>query len=136
MAILVLTAATLLLNAVDRSSLCSKVELAADVDEKDVTTFTSAGWKSVIGGLKSGNLAITFKNDLAVGGLDEIMWGLFGTVIPFAVRATSSAVSTSNPNYTGNILVKSWTPITGAPGDVNEASYTFPTSGAITRATA
>ncbi len=135
MAILVLTAATLILNSVDRSALTSKVEVAADVDEKDVTTFTSAGWKSVLGGLKSGNLAVTFKNDLAAGGLDEIMWGLFGTVVPFEVRAVNTARSTSNPGYTGNVLIKSWTPVTGAPGDVNEASYTFPTSGAITRQT-
>ena len=136
MAIMVLTAATLILNSVDRSSLTSKIEVAADVDEKDVTTFTSGGWKAVLGGLKSGNLAVSFKNDLAAGALDEIMWGLFGTVVPFEVRASSAAVSTSNPKYTGNVLIKSWTPITGSPGDVNEASYTFPTSGAITRATA
>jgi hypothetical protein len=136
MPILVLTAATLLINAVDRSALTSKVEVSADVDEKDVTTYTSAGWKSVLGGLKSGNVAVTLKNDLAAAGLDEIMWGLFGTVVPFEVRAVNSARSTSNPSYTGNMLIKSWTPITGSPGDVNEASYTFPTSGPVTRLTA
>lgn len=136
MAIMVLTAAYLAINAVDRSSLTTKVEVAADVDEKDVTTFTSSGWKAVLGGLKSGSLAVTFNNDLASGQLDEIMWGLFGTVVPFEVRASNAVVGTSNPKYTGSILIKNWTPITGAPGDVNGASYTFPTSGPITRATA
>lgn len=135
MAKMVLVSTYLGLNSVDRSSWCSKVELTAEVDEKDVTTFASAGWKEVLGGLKSGSLAITLKNDLAASQLDETMWALFGTITAFEVRGTSSAVGTSNPKYTGSVLVKNWTTVSGSPGDVNEASYTFPTSGAVTRAT-
>lgn len=135
MAKMVLTSSYLGLNAVDRSSWCSKIELTTEVDEKDVTVFTSLGWKEVLGGLKSGSLAVTFKNDVAASQLDETMWALFGTVTTFEVRATSAAVGTSNPKYTGSVLIKGWTPISGSPGDVNEASFTFPTSGAVTRAT-
>lgn len=133
---MVLTAAFVSLNNVDRSGDCSKVELGVEVEEKDVTTFLAAGWKVVTGGLKSGSLALTFKNDLAVGALDESMWSLFGTVVPFKVRATNAAVGTSNPEYSGSVLVKSWSPVAGAPGDVNELSVTYPTSGAVARATA
>lgn len=135
MAKMVLTSTYLALNSVDRSSWCSKVELTTEVDEKDVTTFASLGWKEVLGGLKSGSLAVTFKNDVAASQLDETMDALFGSVTTFEVRATSSAVGTSNPKYTGSVLIKNWTPISGSPGDVNEASYTYPTSGAVTRAT-
>lgn len=135
MAKLVLTAAFLSLNGVDRSSWTSKAELAVEVEEKDVTVFTSAGWKESLGGLKSGNVAVTFKNDMAASQLDELMWALLGTVVTFEVRASGSARSTSNPGYTGSVLVNSWTPITGSPGDVNENSYTFPTSGAVARQT-
>jgi hypothetical protein len=135
MAKMVLTSTYLALNSVDRSSWCSKVELSTEVDEKDVTTFASLGWKEILGGLKSGSLAITFKNDVAASQLDETMDALFGSVTTFEVRATSSAVGTSNPKYTGSVLIKGWTPISGSPGDVNEASYTYPTSGAVTRAT-
>jgi hypothetical protein len=135
MAKMVLTASYLALAGVDRSSWCSKIELTADVEEKDITVFTSLGWKEILGGIKSGNLAITLKNDVAVGLLDETMWALFSTVPTFEVRAVNTAASTSNPKYTGSLLVKSWSPISGGVGDVNEASYTYPTSGAITRAT-
>jgi hypothetical protein len=131
---MVLTSTYLGLNAVDRSSWVSKVELAVEVEEKDVTVFTSAGWKEVLGGLKSGNIAITFKNDVADGLLDDTMWALLGTITAFETRATSSAVGTSNPKYTGSVLINGWTPISGSPGDVNEQSVTFPTSGAVTRA--
>lgn len=130
-----LTAAYLSLDGQDRSGDSSKVEVTAEVEEKDVTTFKSLGWKEVIGGLKSGSLAVTFKNDVATGQLDEFMWARLGTVVPFEVRATQGAVSASNPKYTGSCLIKSWTPIAGAPGDVNEANYTFPASGPVVRGT-
>ena len=133
---MVLLASYLELNSVDRSSWCSKVELTVEVEEKDVTTFTSLGWKEVLGGIKSGGLAITFKNDVGDNQLDETMWALLGTVTTFAVRADNAAVGTSNPQYGGSVLIKNWNPINGSVGDVNEASYTYPTSGAVARTTA
>jgi hypothetical protein len=45
-------------------------------------------------------------------------------------------VSTSNPKYTGNLLIKAWNPITGSVGDEASVSVSYPTSGAVTRATA
>jgi hypothetical protein len=135
MPIMVLTTSVLTINANALAQWCSKMEVSAEVEEKDVTVFTSLGWKEVLGGIKSGSLALTLKNDFAVASLDSIMWALFGTVVPWTGKATSAAVSTSNPLYSGSCLIKNWTPITGSPGDVNEASYTYPTSGAITRAT-
>ncbi|MFG1898695.1 hypothetical protein ACGFIP_32275 [Micromonospora zamorensis] len=136
MPIMVLKSSYLALNAIDRSANTSKVELAVEVEEKDVTVFASQGWKEVLGGLSSGGLAVTFKNNLDASALDSAMWALLGQLTTFEVRATSAVVGTSNPKYTGNVLIKNWTPISGSPGDVNEASYTFPTSGVVARATA
>jgi hypothetical protein len=135
MPLMVLTTSVLTINANSLAGNCSKMEVTAEVEEKDVTVFTSLGWKEVLGGIKSGNVGLTVKNDLAAAALDSIMWPLFGLVVPWTAKATSAAVSTSNPLYSGSLLVKNWTPITGSPGDVNEASFTYPTSGAITRAT-
>lgn len=136
MPLMVLKAAYLAINGVDRSANTSKCELTAEVEEKDVTTFASNGWKEVLGGIASGGLAVTFKNDVGVAALDSAMWDLFGQVTTFEVRASNAVVGASNPKYTGNVLIKNWTPISGSPGDVNEASYTFPTSGAVSRAIA
>ncbi|MER7002206.1 phage tail tube protein [Dactylosporangium sp. NPDC000555] len=119
----------------DISGAIKKAELSIEVDEKDVTNFLSAGWKEVKGGLKSGSLALTFMNDMTAASIDASMWALLGSVVTFEVRASNAAVGTSNPKYTGSVLVKQWNPIAGSPGDVNEASYTYPTSGAVTRAT-
>lgn len=137
MAKMVLTAAYCNLTGPgDISGFLSKIELTADVEEKDVTVFTSLGWKEVLGGIKSGSLALTFKNDMTDDLVDEDMWAVLGTVIAFEVRASNASVGVSNPKYTGSVLIKSWAPVSGQVGDVNEASHTFPTSGAITRAVA
>lgn len=136
MALMVLTASFLSINGVDRSSKTNKVELVVEVEEKDVTTFTSLGWKVLTGGLKSGSVSGGFYNDAADNDLDETMWALLGTVVAFVARLDNAAVSASNPNYSGNILINKWTPIGGAVGDVNAVEFDFPTSGAITRAVA
>lgn len=138
MAKLILTASQLLLNGVDRSSWVTRVELAVEAEAKDVTTFSSGGFKENLSGLKSGNLAITWDNDLAAGLLDELMWALFiaSAAVTFEVRAVNTGRSTSNPGYTGSVIVTGWTPVSGSPGDVNSFSVTYPTTGAIVRNTA
>ncbi|WIM97705.1 phage tail tube protein [Actinoplanes oblitus] len=114
---------------------CSKLALKIEVDEQEVTTFGSLGWKEVLGGIQSGGLDLDLKQDAAAAALDAIMFPLIGTVVPFEVRISQASVGTSNPKFTGNVLIKEWTPISGGVGDVAEVSVSFPTSGAVTRAT-
>ncbi len=123
------------LNGTDLSTYCSKIELTVEAEEKDATTFGSAGWHENLGGIKSGSLALTFKQDVAASALDSILWPLFGTQVTFETRLNNGAASTSNPKYTGSVLIKQWNPISGSVGDVAEVSVTYPTTGAITRAT-
>jgi hypothetical protein len=134
MAKMVLLASYLSLNAADRSANTNKIELQTEVDEQDMTTFASLGWKEVLGGIKSGSLGAEFKQDTAAAALDAVMWPLFGLVIPFEVRLDNAAVSASNPKYTGSVLVKTWTPISGNVGDGATVSVSWPTSGVVARA--
>lgn len=136
MAFMVLTSEYVALNGTDYSDYVRKAELKVEVDEKDVTTFGSAGWNETLGGLKSGELSIEFLNDFADNALDEVMWGILGTVVTFEVRPTSSAVGTSNPKYTGSVLINGWNPITGGVGDEASVTVSFPATGAVSRATA
>jgi hypothetical protein len=132
---MVLLAEYLSINANVLNTFTKKAELSVEVEEKDVTNYASLGWKEVIGGLKSGELGCDFLNDFAAAQLDAIMWPLLGTVVPFEVRADQGARSTANPAYTGSILINGWNPITGSIGDEASVSMSFPTSGAVTRAT-
>ncbi|MFI6274314.1 hypothetical protein [Streptomyces sp. NPDC050988] len=133
---MVLLAQFLSINGNTLTEYTRKAEVAVEVEDKDVTTYASLGWKEVLGGLKSGELGCEFLQDFAATELDSIMWPLLGSVVPFVVRADQAAVSTSNPNYTGNILIKGWNPLEGSVGDEASVSVSFPTSGAVTRTTA
>lgn len=135
MAKMVLLSEFISLDGTDLSDYCNKAELQIEVEAKDVTTFGSAGAKEFIGGLKSGTLALEFKQDYAASQLDATLWPLLGTVVTFEVRPTSAAVGAGNPSYTGSVLITGHNPIQGGVGDEATMSLSFPTSGAISRAT-
>ncbi|MGW1762756.1 hypothetical protein ACWCQL_01465 [Streptomyces sp. NPDC002073] len=132
---MVLTSQFLSINGVDLSEFTRKAELGVEVEEKDVTTYASAGWKEVLGGLKSGELGAEFLQDPAAGKIDATMWALLGQVVPFETRLNNAPASASNPRYTGSLLIKEWKPIEGGVGDEASVSVSYPTSGAVTRAT-
>lgn len=132
----VLLQSFILVNAVDLSNYCSKIELKIEVEDKDITTFGSAGWSEILGGIKSYEFGLTFKQDIAASAIDSILWPLFGTVVAVETRLNNSARSTSNPAYVGNMLIKEHTPISGGVGDVAELDVTYPGSAALTRLTA
>ncbi|MET9411272.1 hypothetical protein ABZX90_36845 [Streptomyces sp. NPDC002935] len=136
MAKMVLLAEFVSLNGTDLSSFCRKAELSTEVEDKEVTTYASLGWKELLGGLKSGELGLEFLQDVAATQIDSIMWPLLGLVVPFEVRLSQAAVGTSNPKWTGNILINGWNPIEGSVGDEASVSVGYPTSGVVTRATA
>ena len=136
MAKMVLLASFVSVGGNDLSSYCNSIELTTEVDAQDATTFASLGWKEVLGGLKSAGLALGFKQDVAAAALDSIIWPLFGTVFTFETRLSNAVVGTSNPKYTGSVLLNKWTPIGGSVGDIAEVSVDWPSSGAVTRATA
>lgn len=125
------------INGVNHSATVSKVELEVDAEDKDATTFGSGGWKESLMGLKSGSLKVEFLDDYSAGAVDELIWGLFdaGNSVAFELRPTQAVVSTSNPKYTGNLVVKS-IKSGGQVGDVAGLSVDFPLTGAVTRATA
>ena len=132
MAIQALTAEVVTINSVDYSDHCKSATLALDAAQLDTTDFASAGWTEMIGGLKSGTLTLEFMDDFADDDLDEELYALLGTVVAFTVKVNSGAISTSNPEYQGNILVTEWN-VGGAVGDLATKSLSFPITGAITR---
>lgn len=132
MSIYALTSQVVTLNSVDYSDHLKSATLTLDAAQLDTTDFASGGWTEAIGGLKSGTLSLEFMDDVADNDVDEEMFALLGTVVAFAIKATSGAISASNPEYQGSVLVTGHS-LGGAVGELAMKSLTFPTSGAITR---
>lgn len=134
MAVFALTSEFCSINSVDYSADIKSAVLTLDAAQLDSTDMASAGWTEAIGGLKSGTLAINFQDDVADDAVDEELFALLGTVVAFAVRPTSASVGASNPSYSGSVLITSHS-IGGAVGELAQKNLTFPTSGAVSRAT-
>jgi len=136
MAKLVLTNAVVKINSVDYSANVNQVEIAVTADEVDTTAFSSTGWRTVTGGLKSGSVTLSFHNDYAAAGLDSALWPLLNTLATVVVLPNGTAATSSNPSYTFTALANNLNPISGAVGDLAVQNVTWPISGEVTRATA
>jgi len=137
MAKYVVTGTQVTLNGDDLSSNCARAELVISAAEVDTTDFGSGGFTEVIGGLKSGQVSLDFHSDFGSGAVSATFQDLVGTIGTVTLIAgNGTAASAETPVYTAEVLVNSFTPISGAVGDLSTFSVTFPTTGEITYATA
>lgn len=137
MAKFVVTGTQVTLNGSDISSSCARAELVINAAEVETTDFGSGGWTEVIGGLKSGSVSLDFHSDFGAGAVSQLFQNLVGTIGTVTlIAANGTAASGTTPEYTANVLISSFTPVAGAVGDLSTFSVTFPTSGAVTYATA
>lgn len=134
MAAFVYTDADFTLNGVNLSTKVKSVTLTIDVAAIDATAMGGSGYVANVGGLKSGTVAVTFNDDLAASSVDVTLQPLLGQSVAFTLKALSSATAATNPQYSGNVLVTG-TSIGGGVGELAAKSVSWPTTGAITRAT-
>ena len=135
MAVFVATDYNIKINGQDYSANLTQAELSLEADDVETTAFGST-YRSRIGGLKQGSLNLQFNQDFAAAGIDSVLFPLLGTAATVVIKPTSTAVSATNPTYTFNALVTSYTPISGSVGDLATFSVTWPVAGTVTRATA
>lgn len=135
MAVFALTNEYVEINSVDLSDHVKAATLTVDAAQLDSTAMGDS-WTEMIGGLKSGQLALTLNDDYANSSVDVTLWAALGSVVTFKVRPVNGiAVSSTNPQYSGSVLVAQHA-LGGQVGDLASKQVTFPTSGAVTRATA
>ena len=135
MAVFALVDFAMSINSVDLSDHNTKATLHVEADDLETTPFGTSGWRSRIGGLKGGTLELEFNQDFAASKVDATLWAAFGTVVAWTGKATSSANSATNPQYSGSVLITEYTPFDNSVGELAKVSVTFPTSGTVSRAT-
>lgn len=124
-------------GGVDLSSFVSNVSLSSSADAIETTSFSSAGARERVSGLKDNSVTIDFMQDYAAAAVEATVYPLIGsTAVAFEILPNGTAVSATNPKYTGSLIVTDWTPVAGAVGELLTASVTWPITGAITKATA
>jgi hypothetical protein len=134
MAKIILTDATITVNAVVLSSLSNSVTLTFEKDSVEVTAFGDAGHKFT-GGLQNNSCEMTLFQDFAASQTEATIYPLVGTPTTIAITPTSGAISATNPLYTlSNTMLVSHTPVAGAVGEVAMTTLSF-TGGTLVKST-
>ena len=134
MAKLVLTNATVSLNASDISTSVAAITISTSAAEVPTTNFGSGGAVTRVAGLIDNSVTLSMHNDY--NAIDGLIFPLIGsTAVTMVIKSSTAAVSTANPSYTFSVLCTEWTPVNGAVGELNTADVTWPISGTITKAT-
>jgi len=134
MARIVLTGALVKIAGIDLSDHVASVTITQNWDEVETTAFGDSG-RTRVAGLQDSSIALDFHQDFAAASVDATLEPLAGGTASFYISSQGTAVSATNPKYTGTVLITEYTPIAGAVGDLATVSVTWPVSGVVTRGT-
>lgn len=137
MAKLILKNCLVTVNGVDLSDHASSVEIEAEKDDVETTSFDGSG-KEVKAGLQDTTITVTFQQDFAAGEVDATLWPLWDNETEFEVkvRPTNSAISSTNPEYVATCVLLEYAPLDGDVGDLSETEVEFITQrGTLVRDT-
>jgi hypothetical protein len=114
---------------VDLSAYVQSFVLNRVVDQIEITAMGDTSHKYATG-LSADTITVTFLNNDAASGAGSVratLQAAFGSTVAFsAIQDTSAAVSSTNPIYTGTILVDNLTDINApSPADIATFDITF-----------
>jgi hypothetical protein len=113
---------------IDLSTRVTSFSLNRVADQIEVSAMGDTSHKFVTG-LSSDSISVSFLNDDAASGAGSVratLQAAYGTTVAFtAIQDSTAAVSTTNPLYTGTILVDNLTDINGAVADEAMMDITF-----------
>ena len=129
----VLKDAVVTVNSVDLTDHVSSVTVETTTPEVEVTSMGD-DFQSVIRGIPSAQITVSFFQDYAAAEVDATLWPLSTTDTPFpvAVKVTSAAISATNPEYQmASALLMNYSPISGDIGSANTTEVTFINAGQL-----
>jgi hypothetical protein len=113
---------------IDFSDHVTAFTLNRSADQIEVTAMGSDAHQFVTG-LSADTLTISLLNDNAASGAGSVratLQGAYGTTVAFkAIQDSTAAVSSTNPIYTGTILIDNLTDINGAVADEAMLDLTY-----------
>ena len=135
MAVHKLNDASVTVNSVDLSDHVKEVTVDTGADAHDDSAMADTT-HSHIGGLLTASMTILFEQDYAASKVDATISGVgVGNTTTITVLPTSSAVSSTNPSWSGTMLLTGYKPVGGAVGDLHLTQTTWVSAGTLARAT-
>lgn len=113
---------------IDLSDHVTAFSLQRQLDQIEVSAMGTDAHQFVTG-LSADTISVSFLNDNAASGAGSVratLQAAYGTTIAFkAIQDSTAAVSTTNPIYTGTILIDNLNDINGAVADEAMMDITF-----------
>lgn len=133
----VITNAWVRLNNVDISDHVRKAVVNESNEQIDVTAMGAAG-KSRTPGLADDKITLELYQDWASSSIDQTLAPLArgGSAFLVEVSAAGTAISATNPKWSGTCLLFDYTPLDASVGELALVTIDLPVNGTITRATA
>jgi len=123
------------INGADFSSAIAAVTFDISAAEQETTAFGNT-FVQRIAGLKDASVSLDFHQDFGATSVDATLFPLLGSAATVTVIPNGTAVSATNPSYTGVFLITEYSPFASSVGDLATLSVTFPIAeGVITRGT-
>lgn len=133
MAVQVFSDATFVINSVDLSDHVDSVKLEAKADALERTAMGMTEHQFAQG-LQDWSVEVTIFQDYAAGSVDPTLFALLTAgAVPFTMKPDSGDISTSNPEYQGNVVFEGYEPITGGVGTLPKVSAKFKPASALVR---
>ena len=124
------------INSADFSSAIAAVTFDVSAAEQETTAFGNT-FVQRIAGLKDASVTLDFHQDFGVTAVDATLFPLLGSNATVVVIPNGTAVTATNPSYTGVFLVTEYSPFASSVGDLATLSVTWPLAdGTVTRGTA
>jgi hypothetical protein len=126
--------ASITVGGVSLKAWCKAVRINQEADAHDISAMGDTT-KKHLGGLLGWTIEADFEQDYAAAAVDATLSPLVGTTASIVVKPDDSAVSATNPSWTGTGLLVSYSPLGGNHGDAHMTQARFVSAGALTRAT-
>jgi 2,3-bisphosphoglycerate-independent phosphoglycerate mutase len=117
------------INSVVMSGFCTSIGLPMEYEALDDTAFGDTA-RSRIAGLGDSTLTAEFNQDMAASATDVTLYTAHATRAPVVVkvRATTAAISATNPEYVGSYLPNQHNPFGNGVGEKATAGISWPLS--------
>lgn len=122
------------INSVDLSTRTRRVTIDYAAEELDDTASGDPA-RSTFSGLLAWSMDFEFLQDFDAGSVDATLHAVIeaGDAVTVSVKPTSDATSATNPDWNGNGVLTSYTPIGNSIGELMMAPATMASAGTLAR---
>jgi hypothetical protein len=129
---LVLTNPRVTLDGFDISDHCASISFGTVYDLVETTQMGDIA-KKFVAGLEENTLSLEIQQDFGVSQVESVIYPNRGLRVPCTVRPVNGTVTATNPQYSFQVLISEWTPLSGSVGDLATTTVNWPIYGEITK---